>query len=159
MATNEMVHLGRAGPALLSLHGLPLLLRGCNRGRTPDLGVPQKARAASVALSSPNIFLAEGALGCFHRHAFPISIDIHTLLKEPKPCTWPPGGSGTVAHRCRSNSTRSTRFSRSCQSLRVLVARVLRSLLSPFRVRLPLGGAVSALASNVAAGPSRRVVD
>lgn len=44
----------------------------------PALVSLKKVRAASVALSSPDMFLTEGTLRCIHPHAPPISF--HILL-------------------------------------------------------------------------------
>lgn len=67
---------GLASPPLLPLPP-PSSPLGYHRHHAPDFVSRRKVRTVSVALSSSNIALAEGALGCFYPHPFPISFEFH----------------------------------------------------------------------------------
>lgn len=72
-----------------------------------------------------------------------------SFSEEPRPCTWPPGGTGAAARRCCTNSTCLPRCSRSQHvpsesGSTIQPGPLPRSLISPFRIRLPLGGDIGA---------------
>lgn len=70
--------LGGPGPPSSPSATSPSSSRGAIATMHPTLVSLKNVRTASVALSSPKVFLTEGALGCFRPHALPISC--HTLL-------------------------------------------------------------------------------